>query len=368
MTGNGDIGQVAPLGGRPPGDDLGDLKVKRGAGPVVAVLLLLVAIGGIGAAVWYFAFKEDPAFVHENFRTQIFGTVHNQYYDPFWTCALGGQPLSNFKNNTELVARIQLPAKQGSAVAKLNAERIKSSDNCLPLLAKAIPEYRAINTNPETPAEYQPMIEELATNLEGIQTAWTEYADFHAVSADREEFRERILKRGADWIRYVEKTRDKAVRDLTDVQKTNGAAYCNFVQCVLGDTPYTSFVTEGDELETSAQYKVADHLELACDNGGAAYIAKLQACRVSLFSADGNEVTKAIDEAAAHWAKQDLDTQSGAPIFECLERNEESQGKAVAVNIAKAWYDFTKSYNKLYEYSREKSGSPFGRNSARSNP
>ena len=111
-----DMGQ-APLGG----DDLGDLKVKRGGGPVIAILLLIIALGAAAAAVWYFVLREDPGVAHEHFRTEVFGIVHNQYYEPFWTCALGGVPLSNFKNNQELVARIQVPAKQGPAAAAANA-------------------------------------------------------------------------------------------------------------------------------------------------------------------------------------------------------------------------------------------------------
>ncbi len=363
MTGQGDLGQAAPLGSPPAGDDLGDLKVKRGAGPIFAVLGLLIAIGVGGVAVWYFALREDPGVVHEHFRTQVFGPVHAQYYDTFWSCALGGRPLSNFKNNTELIAYLQRPAKQGPAAAKATAEQLKSSGNCLPLLAKAIPEYQAIKNNPDTPEEYYPYIDDLTQKLTAIKAAWTSYADFHAGADDRHDFRERILKRGADWIRYIEKTGERQVRDLTQVQKTNAVAYYNFVQCALGDTDYTSFETEGETLEGSAQYKVAEHLELACDNGGVEYEERLYQCKTSLFSAEGNEITEEFEDAAAHWSKQGADTQSGAPLVQCLERGEEKRAKMVAENIAKAWYDFSISYNKMLDYSREQSGTHFKRGS-----
>ncbi len=354
-----DMGQ-APLGG----DDLGDLKVKRGGGPVIAILLLIIALGAAAAAVWYFVLREDPGVAHEHFRTEVFGIVHNQYYEPFWTCALGGVPLSNFKNNQELVARIQVPAKQGPAAAAANAERLKTAENCLPLLSKAIPEYRAIKGNEETPEEYYPMIDDIATALEGIQGAWGEYSTYHSEAAGRNEYRERILKRGGDWIRYVSATEERIVKNLTEVQKTNAVAYYNYVQCALGDTSYTSFVTEGEELETSGQYKVADHLELACDNGRDEYVAKLNVCKVHLFTAEGNEVSDHFEEVVAHWIKQGVDTQSGAPLTKCLERAEEKQAKTVAENVAKAWYGFTTAYNKLYEHSRTQSGSYFDRGRA----
>lgn len=356
MSAHGDMGQ-APLGG----DDLGDLKVKRGGGPVIAVLFIIIALGAAGAAVWYFMLREDPGLAHEQFRTEVFGVVHNQYYDPFWTCALGGVPLSNFKNNAELVARIQVPAKQGPAAAAANAERLKTSENCLPLLSKAIPEYRAIKTNPETPAEYHPMIDEIATSLESIEGAWNSYAAFHTGAAGRNEYRERVLKRGGDWIRYVSATEERIVKNLTPVQGTNAVAYAHFIQCALGETSYTSFTTEGEEIETSAQYKVADHLELGCDNGGEAFVAKLNACKSHLFAVEGNEIDDAFEEVVAHWIKQGVDTQSGAPITQCLERAEKAQAQAVAENVAKAWYDFTKAYNKLYEHSKSQSGSYFDR-------
>lgn len=343
------VGDVQPLGGQQ-GDDLGDLKIKRGGGVLIPILFIVVLLGVGGAAFWYFAMREDPTVAHEAFRREIFGPVHGQYYNEFWACALN-EPLSNFSNNTELMAKIGQNA--GGGDAKRYGQHLLESENCLPLLNKGIPEYRAIKSNPATPPDYYPLLDELAGSLEGVQKAWTQYAEFQSKADKRADLRNRIKARGEHWVGYQSSTNNR-VADKIAHYTPSAVMYHQYISCVLGDTSFTSF--SGEE-GMSAQDQLLGVLDKQCAQNRANFLQRLETtCRDKLYPTVPPAPDESFEDAVRHWSKVENDFGSALPMIECLEEYEEAHVKTLTENIAKSWYGFSKAYRSLIELSKAKSG------------
>lgn len=339
------------------GDDVGEIKVKRGKNVAFGLLAIVIIAGAAGAGVWYGFFREDPAAAHEAFRREVFGVAHAQYYQAFWSCALAA-PEDNFRNNTELTSKI-LQNANGADAARY-AEHLRKSESCLPLLAKGIPEYRALKTNAKTPPDYAADLDTLATNLEAIQKSWSDFADFTAGIEKRARLSERIKLRGEAYAGYEGAVEQNDAERRTKFQ-ANAVSYYEYLSCVLGDTSYTSY--EGDpESDDAAHYKLVAHLDEQCRTGGDAYVEKLQTtCADKLFPAAPPAPTPEFEAAVAHWVKQGGDYGSAVPLMECLQEYEERRSKSLVDDIAKAWYDYRGTYRRIYELSKSKTGTIFDR-------
>lgn len=343
-----DFGQVAPLGGGGK-DDLDDFKVKRGVGVLIPIIFGVVLLGAIGGAVWYFAFREDPTVAHVQFRREVFGEVHQTYYDEFWACALN-EPLDNFKNNKELTTKIIKNASGGDAARY--GHHLLENEKCLPFLEKGIPDYRSIKTNPATPPEYGPYLDKLTSNLENIEKSWRNFAEFQANSRDRGKLRKLIKTRGEAWVGYQSSINNR-VRDKVAHWEPKALIYHDFMDCVLGDTEYTSFTGEEGQ---SAQEELVTFLDRQCTQNRSVFLERLGGCSSKLTPEAPLEVTGDFEDAAAYWKRHDNDFGSAVPMMECLSDYEDDHSGTLVGEIAKAWYDFTKSYRELIEFSKTKSG------------
>ena len=348
------LGPTAGTGGAvPPGDDLGDLKVKRGGGVMIPIVFIVILLAIGAAALWYFAFREDPRETHNNFRREVFGPVHAKYYDAFWGCVLR-EPIRDFKNNQELRAKIKQNGAGGTA--KRYAEFIKSDENCLPLLDKAIPAYQELKTNPATPADYDELLDELTGELERIKGAWTEYANFEEGSEDREHLWKRVEETGEAWVGYQESVNNR-VPDKIAHWQPNAAPYVGYIQCVLGDTPYTSFEKNDTD---RADARLHDYLEDQCFKNRAAFLERVQGkCRDLLWAETSQEDLANLENLAKTWKTKDNDFASGVPIIDCIKLYEKTQTDALIENIAKTWYDFSKTYEEIIDLNKSKSGDRF---------
>jgi hypothetical protein len=342
------FGTMEPLGGGK-GDDLGDLKVKRGGGAVIAVLFVLGLLGAAAAGVWYFGMREDPAVAHETFRREVLGPAYTQYYEEFWACALN-EPLANFKNNSDLQAKIR--ANGSGADTKRYGQHLLESEKCLPLLTKAMPEYQALKTNPATPADYHELLGRLATDLEGVQRAWTAHAEHLAKSDQRRDLRERIKSRGEHWVGYQSSINHKVPEKVAHYTP-NAVSYTQFVQCVLGDRDFASFAgAEGQ----SAQDEAIAYLDQQCAQNRAVFLSRVDGdCRSKLFPVEVPQADDAFAGLVKHWTKVENDFGTALPFVECLEEAEEDQTKTLVEGIAKAWYGFSRTYREIVDLSKTKS-------------
>lgn len=346
--------QQSGLGGpSAPGDDLGDLKVKRGGGVAIPIIFILLLLGvGVGA-FWYFGMREDPREMHNTFRREVFGPVHAKYYDAFWGCVLR-EPLRDFKNNQDLMNKIKLNGSGGTA--KRYAEFIKTEENCLPLLGNAIPAYQELKTNPATPEDYHELIDQFADGLGRIQSAWVEYADFQHQSESREKLWKRVEHTGKAWVGYQTSTRDR-VPDKIAHWQPNALSYVPYIQCVLGDTSYTSFEKGGGD---RADGKLHDYLEDQCFKNRAAFLDRVQgSCSEHLWKAATPENIEELERVAKHWKTKDWDFASGVPVIDCIQLYEKTQSQTLIENIAKSWYDFSKTYGSFIELNKAKTGDRF---------
>ncbi len=240
MSQNEDLGHIEPLGGGKD-DDLGDLKIKRGGGVIIPIVFILALIGAGAAGFWHFGMREDPGVAHENFRREILGPLNVEYYNEFWACALN-EPLANFKNNTALQAKVR--QNGAGSDTKRFGHHLLENENCLPLLSKAIPEYQGLKTNPAVPADYGQLLDQLGTNLEAVQKAWTGHAEYLVSTPERRDLRDRIKTRGEHWVGYQSSINHKVPEKVAHYTP-NAVGYTQYIQCVLGDREFTSF-TQGE--------------------------------------------------------------------------------------------------------------------------
>lgn len=350
---DGTGGPVASGGGLPPGDDLGDLKVKRGGGVVIPIFFILLLLGVGGAAFWYFGLREDPRDTHNNFRREVFGPVHAEYYGAFWKCVLR-EELKNFSNNQDLMNKIKSNASGGTA--KRYAEFIKTEESCLPLMDEAIPAYQELKTNPATPAEYHEILDQMSDGLGRIKSAWTEFADFQSGSENRDKLWKRVETTGKAWVGYQTSTRDRVPEKIAHWQP-NALAYVPYIQCVLGDTGYTSFEKSGED---RADARLHDYLEDQCFKNRAAFLDRVQVkCTDHLWAESTPESIGALEDTAKQWRTRDWDFASGVPVIDCVKLYNKNQSKVLIENIAKSWYGFSKTYGEFIELNKANTGDRF---------
>ena len=348
-------GAPAAAGGA---DDIGELKVKRGGGGIaMAIILILLIGGGAGAALWYFVLRDDPSVAHDAFRREVLGVAHVQYYDTFWNCALSA-PLSDFRNNVQLMQRIQRNSAAGDA--RRYGEHLQKSASCLPLLGEGVPAYRALKSNAKTPAEYGELLDELAANIEEVQRTWTGFASYAVGAEKRADLRSRIKARGEAYAGY-----EGAVEQNDAARRTkylaNAVGYHQYLTCALGHVSYTSFEgnPEGDD---AAHYKLVAHLDERCRSDRDAFVERLtETCGEKLYPTSPPAPTPEFEEAVGHWVKQGGDYGSALPLIECLEEDQTARTTKLAEAITKAWYDYTKSYRQIYELSKSQTTSIFDR-------
>jgi hypothetical protein len=336
------------------GDEaLPELKVKRGGGVGVAVLFALVGLAGAGAGLWYFVLRADPAEAQAAFRREVLAPAHQGYYEQFWQCAMT-VPLSTFSNNAELIARIN---KNSAGMDGTRYGRhLLEDEKCLPRLNDGIVEFRLLKGNPLTPEAYAPLLDELVGEVEEVNRAWTEYAQFVSQADFRQELRDAIKTKGEAYAGY-----EGAVEHRNNARKTKyrkGALhYYHFIQCVLGETSYTSFQSSRSR-RTGAHHKLIETLDGLCQAGGDEFRNHIeQVCRDLLWNLESDVREDDFENAVKHWVRNGGDYGSAVPVLECLETAEEGNRNKYINNIAKAWYDYGKTSRRIIDMSKTTAGS-----------
>ena len=282
------------------GAGLPDPSLPTSGSKVIPILLGLAGLAVVAAAVWYFVFREDPALAHERFRREVFGATHQRYYDQFWHCALTVPP-GDITNNAALAQRIEKNAAGEDATRY--GRYLLESEKCLPLLSQAIPEYRALKNNPATPPDYHALLDDMSRQIEEVNRAWTEYAQYGSQTDFRKELRDGIKQRGEHFAGYEGAIEQRDSERQTKYRK-NAVNYYNFIQCVLGLTSYTSF-TGGRGSREGAHYKLVAALDDRCREEGDDFLRRVQLeCRDALFPEKAVEPTKEFEDAVRHWIKQ----------------------------------------------------------------
>jgi len=336
------------------GDEaLPELKVKRGGGVGVAVVFALVVLAGVAGGLWYFVLRADPAEAQAAFRREVLAPAHQGYYEQFWQCAMT-VPLSTFTNNAELVNRLK---KNSSGTDGTRYGRhLLEDEKCLPRLNEGIVEYRLLKGNPLTPEAYAPLLDELVGEVEEVNRAWTEFAQFVSQTDFRQELHAAIKTKGEAYAGY-----EGAVEHRNSARKNKyrkGALhYYHFIQCVLGDTSYTSFESPRTQ-RTAAHHKLVETLDELCRAGGDEFRARIeQECRDVLWNLGSEAREDDFEQAVKHWVRHGGDYGSAVPVLECLETAEESRRNKYIKSIAKAWYDYGKTSRRIIDMSKSTAGS-----------
>jgi len=255
------------------------------------------------------------------------------------------------------MSRIQKNAAAGQGTAY--SEHLRSKESCLPLLEKALPEYRAMKTNEATPPEYAPMLDELVGNLEEIQKAWSDFADYQTGASKRDRMRESIEKRGSAWAGYQGGVEDGDEERKLQYQ-ASAITYTRFMSCLFVDPGYTSY--ESVEGGDTAQDQASAAIDERCRADYAA-LAKLveTKCASHLTPTEPPEPDAAFKAITAHWVAEDSDFGVGSAVLECLTNSETKRTKELSEAIARSWYGYGRSYSKIFDHSRGQTKNIFDR-------
>ncbi len=323
-TGGGMPEAPAPL---PTHDD--DVNISRPGPKIALVVILLLVIGG--GAYFYFGMMVPKQELNDSivaFKSD-FQKVHDNGYEAFWKESQ--IDIKEMKDNKEFEAKLN-EILAVSAVAYSTHLR----DNAMPILDKAIPEYKAL----QAPVQIATEAQAVTAAAEGMQTAWK---DFQGQVDKYEEYlaaRKELTESGNHWLGIQGDHENAKFR----VKAVN---YLNMARCIMVDK--IAFEMEPDALRGTLE----DSCKGEDDKRLEWFSRVISDCMPKLLqkNSEADEYfTKTLDK----YRKSEMpDTGSVFGVENCLDKGREALEYKLASDLFKARIDYGKAQNALLTKVKE---------------
>lgn len=303
------------------GDD--DLKISNTGQRVRAIIVVLIALGAAGAAIWYFNEKAKKEEAIQEVKTD-FQVVHDNGYNAFWKETQ--VDIKALKSNEDFEVKIK-EILANSSVGY--ARHIK--DKALPILAAKLPDYKSLTA----PTEFAVEVAAVATAAENLHNAWKEFAGEVEAYEVYLEAKSKLTDSGNAWLGIQGDPKDEEFL-------IKGANYLNLVRCILVDK--IAFEIEPQDL----QYRIEDTCAKNAEQ--AQWFRRvISDCMPKLLDknteADDyfNKTIEAYQKAAPG------DTKSVFGVEHCLGLARDTFESEIINKIAAAWAEYVKAQNALLE-------------------
>ena len=300
-----------------------DLKISNTGQRVRAIIVVLIALGAAGAAIWYFNEKAKKEEAIQDVKT-AFQLVHDNGYNAFWKETQ--VDIKALKSNEDFEIKI----KEILAASSVGyARHIK--DKALPILAGKLPDYK----NLIAPSQFAVEVANVAAAVEKLHNAWKEFVGEVGAYEVYLDAKSKLTDSGNAWLGIQGDPKDEEFL-------VKGANYLNLVRCILVDK--IAFEIEPQDLQFRIEDTCAKHADQA-----QWFRRVISDCMPKLLAknTEADEYfTKTID---AYQEAAPGDTKSVFGVEKCLRISRETFESEIINKIAAAWAEYVKAQNALLE-------------------
>jgi hypothetical protein len=304
-----------------------DVKISNTGQRIRAVLVLLIALGAGGAAVWWWQGENAKKEAYQKVLDDL-TAAHNAGWVAFWKETK--LPIEELKNNEAFTLRIkEIIASTPVAYGKHVQEK------ALPVLEKSIEKYAAI----AAPGEIGPLAEELTKSTRQLLDAWKAFAAEFAGYEEFVEANKALESSGNHWLGAQQ---DPA----SDKFRAKAINYTRLIQCLLADA--------GDMAAIDPQ-ELGNKLEDACATDRANWFRRVKADCMPKLNEKAPEADDTYNKVLETYRKAEMpDTKSVFGITTCLRECREAAEGELIESIAVPWAGYLKAKNALIQATKEK--------------
>ena len=301
------------------GDD--DLKISNTGQRVRAIIVVLIALGAAGAAIWYFNEKAKKEEAIQGVKT-AFQLVHDNGYNAFWKETQ--VDIKALKSNEDFEIKIK-EILANSSVSY--ARHIK--DKALPILAAKLPDYKSL----VAPAEFGVEVAAVATAAENLHNAWKEFIGEVEAYETYLEAKNKLTDSGNAWLGIQGDPKDEEFL-------VKGINYLNLVRCILVDK--IAFEIEPQDL----QYRIEDTCAKNAEQ--AQWFRRAMSDCMPKLLAKNTEADDYFNKTIEAYGKVPPgDTKSVFGVEKCLGLARDTFESEIINKIAAAWAEYVKAQNAL---------------------
>ncbi len=313
----------APMGAPIPPDD--DLKISNTGQRVAAIVIVVLIIAAVIAVLVYMQGKQKEIQKIEDVKA-AFQKAHNTGYTEFWKKVQ--VDVKSMKNTQDFENRL----RQVTADPVRYAKHIK--ENALPLIDKALPEYKAIIA----PPEFTEPLKAVSTAVENIRTSWDRFASEYLKLENYFSAMEALETASSHWLGWQQKPG-------TDKYLLNAVRYHKMMLCIfkkesLSDRDYSAMETE-----------VTNSCAIGAEK--ADWFRRF-AFECVPYLKTGDTSPSANFESDVEKAKEAMDTTSKLGIDTCIKRTKEVFESDEIQKLAAPWMAYIKAQNNLLDKIDEK--------------
>ncbi len=299
-----------------------DISISNTGQRVRAILVALIAVGAAIAAFVWWSGRTAAKEAHEKAR-EDFRTAHTMGYKDFWT--MSQVDVKALKSNQDFEIKVKQiisedPVRYGNYV----------KEKCLPILDKALPEYKGITV----PSEYADKMSAVAKAAEGLRTSWAEFSDellkfedFFKVS------KKKLLDKTAnDWLGAQQSNDEKYT--------ANAFKYYKLLECVLPDKK----IEEIDTIDINMTVKNSC-AKAAAKAGWFRRVAYECLPKLAEKNGEPTEAFEAVIKKSRGAERMDHASKFG--IEDCLKASRDYVESEIIEEIALAWATYVKAQNEL---------------------
>jgi hypothetical protein len=297
-----------------------DVKISNTGQRVAAIVIVVIVVAAAIGVLVFLQGKQKEIEKIEEVKT-AFQTAHNKGYVEFWKKVQ--VDVKSMKTTADFEARI----KQVTTDPVRYAKHIK--ENALPVLDKALPEYKAI----VAPPAFQEPLKKVATALEEIRKTWDDFASEYLKLEDYFSTVDKLETASSHWLGWQQKPG-------TDKFLLNAVRYHKMLTCIFQGKNITDLSYESMESEITNTCAKGDEK--------AAWFRRF-AFECLPFIKSGSLQPGADFEAAVAKAKEEMDTTSKFGVDTCIKRTKEEFESEEIQKLAGPWLAYIKAQNALLD-------------------
>jgi hypothetical protein len=308
----------------PAGDDV---RISNTGQRIRAILVLLIAIGVAGAAIWWWQGENAKKEAYQKVLDDL-TAAHNAGWVAFWKATK--VPIEELKTNDAFALRVKdilssTPVAYGKHV----------QEQALPLLEKSLEKYSAMTA----PGEMGPLAEEVGKAAKGLFEAWKLFA---AEFAGYEEF---LVANGAleaSGNAWLGAQQDPA----NDKFKAKAINYTRLAQCILADSA---------DLAAVDPQELGNKLEDTCATDRPGWFRRVKTDCLPKLNEKNPDADDTYTKVLETYRKAEMpDTKSVFGIATCIREARAASEAELIESIAVPWAEYLKAKNALIQAVKEK--------------
>ena len=310
--------QPGDMGGGPVPDD--DLKISNTGQRVAAIVVVVIVVAAVIGVLVFLQGKQKEIQKVEDVRT-AFQKAHNNGYVEFWKKVQ--VDVKSMKTTADFESRL----RQVTVDPVRYAKHIK--ENALPIIDKALPDYKAIIT----PPEFQGQLDAVSEAIENIRTSWDNFASEFLKLEDYFGAVDKLETASSHWLGWQQKPG-------TDKFLMNAVRYHKLLSCIMGNKPITDLDYESMESEVTNTCAKGDEK--------ADWFRRF-AFECLPYLKSGTLKPDEMFAAAVEKSKEAMDTTSKFGIDTCIKRTKEEFESDEIQKLAGPWLEYIKAQNALLD-------------------